>query len=158
MLKLLICQLVYCKVRVGGNLCRVGVKVRSNPTNKKNIKNVAILMAVPPDVSGETMKMSLRGGVWDPMRRIIIWSAPSIKSGETVEFQLQFEYTAVSNLLPAFPVLVRCDADDQLSGVQIEVGGEKYYDANGDVYNKQSGASPFKMNLSTSYRLFHRKT
>lgn len=172
------CQLVHCKVKVGGNLCRVGVKVRANPTNKKNIKNVAILMAVPPDVSGETMKMSLRGGVWDPMRRIIIWSSPYMKSGETIEFQLQFEYTANSatggtappgttsnnvgrngnnNLLPSFPIMVRCDADDKLSDVQIEVGGETYYDANGDVY-RQSGTSPYKMNLSTSYRLFHRKT
>ena len=42
-------------------------------------------MAVPPDINGETMKMSLRGGVWDPMRRIIIWSAPMMKSGETIE-------------------------------------------------------------------------
>ena len=124
-------------------------------------------MAVPPDVIGETMKMSLRGGVWDPMRRIIIWSSPFLKSGETIEFQLQFEYTATTatdidgnvpdQFLPRFPVLVRCDSmDDQLSDVEIQVGGETYYDANG-VGHRQSGMSPFKMNLSTSYRLFHRK-
>lgn len=144
-------------MRVGGNYCRVGIKVRSNPTNKHNIKNIAILLAVPPDVSGETMKMSLVGGVWDPMRRIIIWSSPSMKSGETIEFQLQFEYTPTNNLLPRFPVLVRCDSsDDQLSDVEIQVGGQTYYDGNG-LTHLQQGPSPFKMNLSTSYRLFHRK-
>ena len=114
-------------------------------------------MAIPPDVSGETMKMSLRGGVWDPMKRIIIWSSPSMKSGETIDFQLQFEYTAISNLLPVFPILVRCDSvDDQLSDIKLQVGGETYYDANG-VGHRNSGISPYSMNLSTSYRLFHRK-
>ena len=142
---------------MGGNLCRVGVKVRANPTNTKNINNIAILMAVPPDVSGETMKISLRGGVWDPMRRLIIWSAPSMKNGQTIEYQLQFEYMPVNaNVLPAFPILVRCDADNQLSNVEIEVGGETYYDANGDLY-RQSEDTPYKMNLSKTYRLFHRK-
>ena len=117
-------------------------------------------MAVPPDVSGETMKMSLRGGVWDPMRRIIIWSSPCMKSGETIEFQLQFEYSGTNtsiNHVPIFPILVRCDSmDDQLSDVSINIGGETYYDANG-VGHQQAGMSPYKMNLSTSYRLFHRK-
>mmetsp|Transcript_398 Transcript_398/g.568 ORF Transcript_398/g.568 Transcript_398/m.568 type:complete len:408 (+) Transcript_398:207-1430(+) len=151
--------LVNCKVRVAGNFCRVGVKVRANPTNKKNIRNVGILMAVPPDVSGETMKMSLRGGVWDPMRRIIIWSSPMMKSGQTIEFQLQFEYLAASvskqSHLPLFPVLVRCDGiDDQLSDVCVKIGGEMYNDVHGV---QKPAPRPYRMKLSKSYRLFHRK-
>lgn len=161
-------QLVNCKVRIAGKHCIVGVKVRSNPTNEQNIQNLAILIAVPPDVNGDTMHMSLRGGVWDPMRRMIICSSPFMKSGETIEFHLQFEYSSglgsgsvgkdQSKIqLPRFPVLVRCDSSgDQLSGVKVEIGGETYYDDNG-VGHRQDGTTPFKMNLSTSYRLVHRK-
>ena len=155
--------LVNCKVRLSGDYCRVGIKVRSNPSNKRNIKNVSILMAVPPDASGETMKMSLRGGVWDPMRRMIVWSFPVMKNGETIDFQLQFEYCAspsgaACDELPRFPILVRCDAEQtQLSDVEIQVGGGRYYDANGVGHRVVGGVTPFKLNLSKSYRLFHRK-
>ena len=145
-------QLVSVKVRVAGKFCRVGVKIRSNPTNRQQIQNAVVLIAVPPDISGESMKMSSKGGVWDPMKRVIIYKCDQMESGETLDVQLQFEYfaplideTEVANL-PRFPVLVRCEgADDQLSNVELKVGGT--------VEGKQY----YQLDIDKAYKLFHRK-
>ena len=145
--------LVSTKVRVAGKVCRVGVKIRSNPSNRQKVKNTVVLIAIPPDVNGESMKMSLEGGVWDPIKRIIIYKCEDMKCGETVDIQLQFEYLAPSLdakeavNLPRFPVLVRCDGvNDQLSSVELRVGGtlddiKKYY----------------ALKMDKTYKLFHRK-
>ena len=68
-------QLINTKVRVAGKFCRVGVKIRSNPSHQapSAVKNMIVIIAVPPDASGESMKMSRKGGVWDPMKRIVIY-------------------------------------------------------------------------------------
>lgn len=138
------------KVRVAGNFCRVGLKIRSNPINKQNMRNIVVIMAVPPDVSGESMKMSRNGGMWDSMKRVIVYKHHQLQIGETLEVQFQFNYLAgddVDNsLLPRFPVLVRCDClDDQLSTLDLQV-----------VYvgNEEENVD---FDFQTSYELYHRK-
>ena len=141
--------LVSTKVRVAGKVCRVGVKIRSNPSNKEQIKNMVSLIAIPPDVNGESMKMSRKGGVWDPIKRVIIYKCDDMNSGETVHMQLQFEYLAAKESLdlPRFPVLVRCDGvNDQLSQVELSVGGTL------DDVRKYYG-----LKVEKNYKLFHRK-
>lgn len=142
-------KLVTNKVRVAGNFCRVGLKIRSNPINKQNMENIVVIMAVPPDVSGESMKMSRKGGMWDSMKRVIVYKHHQLKMGETLEVQFQFSYLADDSddlSIPRFPVLVRCDChDDQLSTLNLEVvcaGNEE---------------QSVDFDFQTSYELYHRK-
>ena len=145
--------LVSTRVRVAGKVCRVGVKIRSNPSNKQQVKNAIVLVAIPPDVNGESVKMSIKNGAWDPLKRVIVYKCEDMKSGETVDMQLQFEYLAptldakeVANM-PRFPVMVRCEGfNEKLSSIELKVGGtlddvKKYY----------------ALKLDKTYKLFHRK-
>lgn len=152
---------MHSKVRVAGKFCRVGVKIRSNPACKQPVRNVVVLMAIPPDVDGETMKMSINGGTWDPMKRVIVWSWRQLPSGDTMEVQLQFHYLGgfvedADKTPPRFPILVRCDGImDQLSDIAINVGGKDESQEGNIESNKEE--TPYHLVLSQTYRIFHRK-
>ena len=181
-----------------------------------------VIIAVPPDASGESMKMSRKGGVWDPMKRIVIYKhgghvvnsdarsgsadtggdsagvgvgvgvgvveendndnddvegsnhcgsgSDDLKRGETVDIQMQFEYTPPKSTsmsaqqqlhqqqgngamaapmaeLPRFPVLVRCEGrQNQLSSVDLRVGG-----------TLEDKSKFFRLNIDRNFKLFHRK-
>jgi len=139
--------LIQTKVRIAGEFCRVGIKLRANPSNKGSLVNLAILMPVPPEIDGETAKMSRRGGMWDSMKRIITWTLPQLRSGETMEVQSQFEFAAGEKnpFPPKFPVLVRFDsAGVQLSGIQVHL-----------IADDESLA--YVLDLERSFRVVHRK-
>jgi hypothetical protein len=118
-------------------------------------------MAIPPDVDGETMKMSINGGTWDPMKRVIVWSWRQLPSGDTMEVQLQFHYLGgfvedADKTPPRFPILVRCDGImDQLSDIAINVGGKDESQEGNIESNKEE--TPYHLVLSQTYRIFHRK-
>lgn len=141
--------LVQGKVRIAGRFCRVGVKIRANPSNKKSLENMAILLPVPPDIRGDTAKMSRRGGTWDAMKRIITWTVSEVQCGETVEMESQFEFVSGEKnpFPPKFPVLVRCDAvGDQLSGVKVDL-----------IASDESPVSTLTLDLGKAFRVLHRK-
>jgi len=149
--------LVQSKVRIAGKLCRVAVKVRSNPSNKHNLCNVAVLLAIPPDLNGETVKMNRKGGIWDGMKRMIVWPCRSLKPGQMLEYQAQMEFNSIldarkknqESALPKFPVLVRFDSkEDQLSSVDLVIG-----DPNADDFVFEE----FKLSLKRTFRVLHRK-
>ena len=130
--------------------CRVGVKIRSNPANASALENVAILLAVPPDIRGETVKLTRQGGVWDGMKRVVAWSVDRLLPGELIEIQAQFQFVVKKvdpRTVPKFPVLVRCDAmNEQFSKIDLVLGS-----------SHESLFIPPKMNLSRSVRIVHRK-
>lgn len=143
-------QLVKTKVRVFNDIqkCRVGIKIRSNPANGVPMTRLTVLMAVPPDIHGETVMMSKDGGAWDGMKRIVAWSLEPLQPGHVIEVQCQFD-TAAANAkkaTPRFPVLVRCDAiDEQFSDVDV------------CAHYADQKSSPVKINVSRSTRIMHRK-
>ena len=148
-------QLVNVKVRVTGDTCRVGVKLRSNPINTHNLENLVILIAIPPDASGESTKMSKQGGVWDPIKRVIVYKYEKIACGETVDLQMQFDYSPIirkdgqNAILPRFPVLVRCNGvNETLSNLLLDAEG---------IGTGDSRLVSFQMHLEKSFQLFHRK-
>lgn len=128
------------KVRMTGKFCRVAIQIRSNPSNESNLSNIFVLMAVPTCVNGETVKMSRRGGIWDPMKRLIVWKLlvssgnnndnsnnkdssssdviTSLGIGQTIELQTQFEVLKnMQDIMKSegraainFPVVVRCNS------------------------------------------------
>lgn len=81
-----------------------------------------IIMAVPPSMDGESVKLSRQGGVWDEMKRTIAWSVKSLQPGEALEIQAQFvsldSYVSRS-ALPTFPVLVRSEYPTLFSAVEV---------------------------------------
>lgn len=135
----------------------MAVKVRSNPSNKHNLSNVAVLLAVPPDLNGETVKMNRKGGIWDGMKRIVAWSCRALKPGQTLEFQAQLEFNSIrdaqkksqESALPTFPVMVRFEnKEEHLSSVDLEIG-----DPSADEFMFEE----FKLKLKKSFRALHRK-
>lgn len=146
--------LVKSKVLVEGTRCRVGVKIRSNPTNRQSLTQISILMAVPPDIRGETVKLTRRGGVWDEMKRVVAWPAESLSPGDLIEIQAQFNFVDMNRNTnqvqkqadPTFPILVRCEGtNDQFSDVQLGT------DESDDVH------TPVKMSLTRSVLILHRR-
>lgn len=142
--------LVKSKVVIEGGRCRVGIKIRSNPANRQSLKQIAILMAVPPDIRGETVKLTRQGGVWDGIKRVMAWPAESLSPGELIEIQAQFSFTDTSQghekRRPTFPILVRCEGtNDQFSDVRLTTDES-------DVIH-----APVKMSLTRSVLILHRK-
>lgn len=126
--------------------CRVGIRMRANPTNKSPLINGAILLAVPPYIKGESIKTSREGSVWDGMKRVVAWSMEVLEPGQSMEIQAQFEFASSGDYEPQFPILVRCDATNaQFSDVQLY----------SELSDNQS--FPVKLKLSRSVRVLHRK-
>lgn len=143
-------QLVKSKVQVMDDFCRVGLKMRANPTNTVPLANGTILLAVPPDVRGDSIRTSREGGVWDSMKRVVAWPLDDIEPGKLLEIQAQFEFeraaAASERATPKFPILLRCDAkDEQFSDLSITT----------DVNDNQF--RPIKLKVSRSVRILHRK-
>lgn len=147
-------QLVKSRVQASGDVVRVGFKVRANPSNDASLKRIMIVLAVPPNVDGQSVRMSRQGGVWDEMKRTISWSVSNLEAGEALEIQTQF--TAVDagatttsgrndRAPPKFPVLVRCDFSKLFSSVEVL----------GDF--EDGFSSPIRVMPSSFSRILHRK-
>lgn len=87
-------QLLKSKVQVINEYCRIGLKMRANPTNVVPLSNGTILLAVPPDVKGESVRTSRVGSVWDSMKRVVAWPLGDIEPGQLLEIQAQFEFVS----------------------------------------------------------------
>lgn len=142
--------LVKSKVLVEEHSCRVGVKIRSNPANKRSLTQIAILMAVPPDIRGETVKLTHQGGVWDGLKRVVAWSAETLAPGELIEIQAQFDFVDASQgdqkAERKFPILVRCEGvNNQFSDIELSTDSS-------DAFHM-----PVNMSLTRSVLILHRK-
>mmetsp|Transcript_25236 Transcript_25236/g.51510 ORF Transcript_25236/g.51510 Transcript_25236/m.51510 type:complete len:103 (-) Transcript_25236:143-451(-) len=101
--------------------------------------------------------MNRKGGIWDGMKRMIVWPCRSLKPGQMLEYQAQMEFNSIldarkknqESALPKFPVLVRFDSkEDQLSSVDLVIG-----DPNADDFVFEE----FKLSLKRTFRVLHRK-
>lgn len=116
------------------------------------LSNGTILLAIPPDVRGESVRTSREKSVWDSMKRVVSWPLAPMEPGQLLEVQAQFEFErprtpdGAAVATPKFPVLVRCDAkDEQFSNLQV----------NANVNDNQF--RPIKLKVSRSVRILHRK-
>ena len=99
--------------------------MRANPGNKYSLTKLALLLVVPPDVVGESVTMSMKGGIWDGMKRTISWTVGELEPGSSLEIQTQFAVISGRGELK-FPVLVRCDINQLFSGIELN---SNYLDA-----------------------------
>ena len=110
-----------------------------------------IVLAVPPSVDGQSVRMSRPGGMWDEMKRTVTWSVGDLEAGSALEIQTQFTSLegggsgTSSRPLPKFPVLVRCDYMKLFSAVEVL----------GDVDDGFS--TPIRVMPSSFSRVLHRK-
>lgn len=142
-------QLIKTKVQIAKKDCRVGIKIRSNPENQHCLTQVAIIVAIPPDVDGRSVRLSRAGGVWDSMKRVLAWSVDQLGPGELIEIQAQFAFESgakPADRSPKFPVLVRCDAQkEHFSKIELSSNFADQL------------SSPAKISVVSSVRIMHRK-
>lgn len=123
---------------VKSSTCRISVQIRSNLSNKGDLTNFAIIVAIPPTtLRGDTLKVT-RGdhGVWDSNKRIVSWKIGNLPHGESCLVSAEAEVSdSISKLLHdnpfspnvaeekiRCPVLVRCLSKvDQVSDLALKV-------------------------------------
>ena len=159
-------QLVKSRVQVTDDVSRVGFKVRANPSNLESLNNMAILIAVPPFVEGEAVKMSRTGGVWDAMKRTICWTVDKLDPGEVLEIQAQFQSGNLKSLAQVdlqFPVLVRADLPWLFSRIDVSTDYSTWLSKEtSDTLKVGTGANntdvaSVKSSVSRCTRILHRK-
>jgi len=143
---------VQTRVRIQQGFCRVALQISSNPANEDDLTDLTIIMSVPSEVRGESLSTHPPGGVWNAVKRSVIWCVAELGDGEKFQLQAQFELdeekikTAEAEK-PKFPVLVRCQCMyAQLSGIELEVADIP------DVFPAE-----VTMKLARRFRLMHRE-
>ena len=113
-------MLVKSKINRQGTNCQVSIKVRANPKNKKPLEKMVVMMVVPPDVNGESLSCSRKGGLWDGMKRTLFWTHGRLQPGEMIEIRAQFDcIDGGDSMVSNFPILTRCDGKSLFSRVEL---------------------------------------
>lgn len=106
---------------------------------------------MPLGLDGESVTMSRRGGVWNDMKRSLVWNITKLDPGEIIDIQAQFksnmeEGPGEDNLgYFKFPVLARCYGDTNFSKIDLNTD-----------YN-EDGSCPVGMELEHSATILYRK-
>jgi len=144
-------QLLKTKSHQKNDRCRLGVRIRANPQNTYILRDIVVLIIVPLDLDGENVTMSRRGGVWEKMKRTLIWNIDKLDPGEIIDIQAQFKSNmerepgeGISEYYK-FPVLARCNGNTSFSKI----------DLNTDY--KEDGSCPIGIDLERSATTLYRK-
>lgn len=111
------------KVTITGTSCRVAIQVRTKLSNKGDMGDFSIAMAVPEYVDGNSIDVQRGDGTWDELKRTVKWKRSFLKKGES------FLVSAKAELLDGFskeelrfPIMLRCSSSsDQISGLNFNV-------------------------------------
>jgi Adaptor complexes medium subunit family len=132
------------KVTVLGLMCRVAVQVRSKLSNRGNMQNFAIAVAVPECVNGSSIEIVRGQGDYDELKRTIMWRLDELQKGESFMVSAQAKLWEPAVDLQ-FPVLLRCTSvSDPISDVEFKVTAAAGY------------PSSITFNTTYSFRLLHR--
>jgi len=146
-------------------ICRIGVQIRSNLSNKGDLQNFTIVVAVPQTLQGSTVKITKGDNAnWDEMKRLVTWKIGHLPHGKSCLVSIEAEISpTIASLLPLsssltessstkvveekiqFPVLVRCTSEkDQISDLKLAAVALK------------SVPASIGVQLTRSFRLLHR--
>ena len=140
-------------VRTGSHLekCQVAVQIRTNLNNVGSLREITLIMAVPPTIVGKTIFI-ISGdgstGTYDELKRVIRWSVKELKQGSSISFGVESMVTSTCLVdeMPKFPIMLRCTSvEDTVSSMQVEC-------------KELDGNHPVALNVvrKRSFRLLHR--
>jgi len=113
-------MLLKTKCHRKNNRCQLGVRTRANPHNNFILRDIVILIIVPPDLDGENITMSRKGGMWDEMKRTLVWNVTKLDPGEIIDMQVQFMRTHEGGSGEStFPLLAKCNGDTSFSKIDL---------------------------------------
>lgn len=126
--------------------------MRANPQNSYTLTDIVLLMVLPSDVDGEKVTMSRKGGIWDEMKRTLIWNIQKLEPGEILDIQAQFRFIRGAMPIPGigdessrFPVLARCNGTVAFSRIDL------------NAEYTQEGSTPVELTTERSGMVLFRK-
>jgi hypothetical protein len=139
------------KITLLGDTCRIAVQVRSKLSNKGDLEDFTIAVAIPERVNAGTVEVLRGEGEFDELKRTIKWVMPHLPKGES--FMVSAEAKLWSDATPEdernlrFPVLLRCSSRlDQISSADFRATEADNYPA------------AVQFTRGHSFRLLHRLT
>lgn len=135
------------KVTIHEDSCRIAFQVRTKLTNRGDLRDFTLAVAVPEKVDADSIEILRGDGVYDGLKRLIKYKLASLAKGES------FMVSAQAKLWKAlgddedvhFPVVMRCtSAEDQISQVEVSAA-----EAPGQP-------SSLTVHKAHSFRLLHR--
>jgi hypothetical protein len=138
------------KVTVHETSVRVAIQVRSKLTNRGDMKDFTIAVAIPERVDGQSVEIVRGDGAWDELKRTVKWKLESLDKGESFMVSCQaklWEAVGDDEEPVRFPVMLRCTSlADQISTL--------------DFSATEADGYPSSLTTSTthSFRLLHRLT
>jgi len=116
--------LVERKVTIHQSVVRIAVQVRSKLSNKGDLHDFTIAVALPERVNIETVELVKGKGSVDELKRTIKWTMPDLTTGESfmvsAHAKLWTEATSDDESTLRFPVLLRCSSSvDQISSIEV---------------------------------------
>ena len=129
------------------------MRIRANPQNTYVLRDFVVLIIVPPGLDGENVTMSRRGGVWNDMKRSLVWNISKLDPGEIIDIQAQFKSTTEQEgpsgdrfeSQHKFAVLARCKGDTNFSKIDL------------DTDYKEDGSCTVEMDSERSATILYRK-
>mmetsp|Transcript_266 Transcript_266/g.502 ORF Transcript_266/g.502 Transcript_266/m.502 type:complete len:382 (-) Transcript_266:72-1217(-) len=135
------------KVTIHEDSCRIAYQVRTKLTNKGDLRDFTLAVAIPEKVDADSIEILKGDGVYDGLKRVIKYKLASLVKGES------FMVSAQAKLWKAleddeeihFPVVMRCtSSEDQISNVDFS------------VVEAPGQPSSLTVHKAQSFRLLHR--
>ena len=99
---------------------QVAIQIRSKLTNRDDLTEFSVGLAMAPKVLSGTVEILLGDGEWDEIRRTVTWKLPRLPKGESfmVNVRAKLEDGALDEDM-VFPVMIRCSSCDQVSSASF---------------------------------------
>jgi len=88
------------------------------------MKQMSIVLSVSDKIDGDTVDINVGDGEWDRASRTILWKVERLAKGESfmvsVRAKLTDENKDVETSDLIFPVMMRCESEDQISSATFQ--------------------------------------
>jgi hypothetical protein len=113
------------------------------------MKEMSIALAMSDKIAGDSIEINTGVGEWDRLSRTIIWKLDRLPKGESfmvsARAKLTEDHESIDTSELDFPVMLRCQCNDQISSAKFQAIEASGYPAT------VSSAT-----VQTSFRIVHR--